>query len=70
MVYLKPKRGYGTTVLNLLLHILTICSRSCHVAVLLNTCGLLMLGASIQLNLHIAVLVIGWGLTGIGIMIG
>ncbi|TFK62231.1 MFS general substrate transporter [Pluteus cervinus] len=43
---------------------------SCHVAVLLNTCGLLMLGASIQLNLHIAVLVIGWGLTGIGIMIG
>lgn len=43
---------------------------SCHVAVLLNTCGYVLLGLAIQQQLHVSVLVIGWGIAQVGIMIG
>ena len=44
-------------------------SRTCYIGVLLYVIGFVVLGASLQNHLHVAAVIIGWGIAQIGILV-
>ena len=44
-------------------------SRTCYIGVLLYVVGFVVLGASLQNHLHVAAVIIGWGIAQIGLLV-
>ena len=72
MAFSKLKHGYGKS--------LRVClptsdsnfmatSRTCYIGVLLYVVGFVVLGASLQNHLHVAAVIIGWGIAQIAILV-
>ena len=72
MAFLKLKHGYGES---LRVHLLSsnsnfmATSRTCYIGVLLYVVGFVVLGVSLQDHLHVAAVIIGWGIAQIGILV-